>query len=154
MAVLSWGKSKLAYKTSANGAPASEGDWAEVDTPKEDTLKVTASSGEEVTATEEGGDLVDSFFKSTSYEIEFDLFVKKGGTSPFTATNGIVSGEYAFKITPPNEDCVGIQIDRCVLRVEDNYSAADGIIKHYVGKCLKPASGNIIKYFTGSNTAE
>ena len=41
-----------------------------------------------------------------------------------------------------------MQIDRCTLRVEESYTAADGKMLHYVAKCLKPAAGKTVKPYT------
>lgn len=148
MSVLSWGKCTLQTATSTNGAPSTT--WTDIDTPKEDTTKLTATAGTEKTATEEGGDIVDVLYGKNTYQLEFDLFVKKGGTRPFTGNDGIVSGEHAFRVVPADDACEGIQIDRSVVRVEESYSTADGILLHYVAKCLKPAEGNTVKPYTKS----
>jgi len=148
MSVLSWGKCTLQTATSTNGAPGTT--WTDIDTPKEDTTKLTATAGTEKTATEEGGDIVDVLYGKNTYQLEFDLFVKKGGTRPFTGNDGIISGEHAFRVVPADDACEGIQIDRSVVRVEESYSTADGILLHYVAKCLKPAEGNTVKPYTKS----
>lgn len=41
MAVLSWGKCKIETTPSTNGAPTSPEAWKALDTPKEDTTKIT-----------------------------------------------------------------------------------------------------------------
>lgn len=148
MAILSWGKCAITHTTSTDGAPAKEATWTEIDTPKEDTTKITATAGNEVTATEEGGDVVDARYGKNSYQLEFDVFVKKGATRPFTDNDGLITGEHAFRVTPEDPTCEGSQIDRSVLRVEESYSTADGKLLHYVAKCLKPATGNIVKPYT------
>ncbi len=148
MAVLSWGKPKIEFATSTDGTPGDT--WTEIDTPKQDTTQLTATAGDEVTANEEGGELVDVRFNKTTFEFEFDLFVKKGVERPFTDTDGVISGEWAWRLTPEDTECEGIQIDRSVLRVEQSYSTADGILLHYVAKCLKPATGTTIKAYTAS----
>lgn len=142
--ILSWGKPTIGWKTSTNGQPAS-GSWTIIDTPKENTTQLTTSAGDNVEAKEEGGELVDVMFKKNTYTLEFDIFVKKGGALPWADTDGIVAGEYALEITPEDADCVGIQIDRCTLRAEINYSSADGITVHYTATPLKPASGKMVK---------
>lgn len=145
--ILSWGKPTISWKTSTNGQPAS-GSWTIIDTPKEDTTQLTSSAGDNVEAKEEGGELVDVMFKKNTYTLEFDIFVKKGKALPWTDTDGIVSGEYAIEITPEDQNCVGIQIDRCTLRAETNYTSADGITVHYTATPLKPASGKMVKLLT------
>ncbi len=150
MAILSWGKCLIQHKNSVNGAPATAEDWTDIDTPKEDTTKITPTAGNEVTATEEGGDVVDARTGKNTYQFEFDLFVKKGVARPFDDNDGIISGEHSFRITPEDDTCEGAQIDRCTLRVEESYSTADGKLLHYVGRCLKPAAGKTVKPYTAN----
>lgn len=143
MAILSWGKPRIQFAASVAGVP--NGGWTDIDTPKQDTTKITPTAGTEVTATEEGGEVVDSRSGKNSYSFEFDLFVKKGVARPFADTDGVIPGDFAFRIVPEDPSNEGAQIDRCTLRVEENFTAADGKILHYVAKCLKPATGRIVK---------
>lgn len=148
MAILSWGKCSISTTPSVSGAPAAGASWTDLDTPKEDTTKITASAGAEKTATEEGGAIVDTLFGKNSFQLEFDLFVKKGASRPFVDDDGVIAGEHAFRIVPEDNSCEGAQIDRSILRVEESYSTADGKLLHYVAKCLKPANGKTVKPYT------
>ena len=150
MAILSWGKCLVQHKNSVNGAPAAAEQWKDIDTPKEDTTKITPTAGNEVTATEEGGDVVDARNGKNTYQFEFDLFVKKGVARPFEDNDGIISGEHAFRVIPEDDTCEGAQIDRCTLRVEESFSTADGKLLHYVARCLKPAAGKTVKPYTAN----
>lgn len=148
MGKLSWGKCYITTTPSVNGAPATSAVWTAIDTPKEDTTKITPTAGTEKTAVEEGGELVDVIKGKTTYQFEFDLFVKKGGTRPFTDDDGLISGEHCFRIVPADGTCEGVQIDRSYVSVEESYSTADGKMLHYVVKCLKPATGKTLKPYT------
>lgn len=151
MGVLSWGKCKIEHTTSTAGAPSTT--WTEIDTPKEDTTKLTPTAGAEQEATEEGGEVIDARTGKTKYSFEFDLFVKKGGTIPFVDDDGIITGEHALRLTPEDETCEGILIDRCTLSVQENYASKDGKTLHYVAKCLKPATGKTVKPYTAGESA-
>ena len=132
---------------STDGAPADS--WRKIDTPKKDTPKLTPTAGEEVTAQEEGGEIVDVRNGKTTYALEFDIFVKKGKERPFEDNDGPIPGEHAFRVTPIEDNsCEGIQIDRSVVRCEESYTAADGKMLHYVAKCLKPKTGKTVKPYT------
>lgn len=145
--ILSWGKCKVETSVSTDGAPADS--WKELDTPKKDTTKLTPTAGEEVTAQEEGGEIVDARYGKTTYTLEFDIFVKKGKERPFEDNDGLISGEHAFRVTPVEDaSCEGIQIDRSVVRCEESYTTADGKLLHYVAKCLKPKTGKTVKPYT------
>lgn len=143
MSVLSWGKPTIKHAKSESGAAT--GTYTALDTPKQDTTTLTTTAGDEVQALEEGGGLVDVRYGASSYELAFEMFLKKGATDPFTDVDGVISGEFALQIVPEDKTCEGIQIDRCALRREIAYTAADGITYKYTAKCLKPATGNIIK---------
>lgn len=146
MASLSWGKPTIETTTSSNGAPDTE--WKKIGVPKDTTTKLTASAGTENEAVEEGGEIVDYRIGKNKYLFEFDHFVKKGVTRPWDDVDGIIPGEHAFRLTPEDEECEGIQIDRSTLRVEESYSTQDGIMLHYVAKVLKPKEGKMVKpYF-------
>lgn len=148
MSVIGWGKPKLETTPSVDGAPEASATWKEIDTPKEDTTQLNPSAGNEVEATEEGGDLVDVRTGKNKSELVFDLFVKKGGKRPWDDNDGPVPGEHAIRLTPEDEECEGIQIDRCTIRCEESYTAADGKLLHYVCKVLKPKEGKMVKpYF-------
>lgn len=151
MSQLSWGKCTIEFATSTKGTPAET--WKAIDTPKEDTTKLTPTAGTEKTANEEGGELVDSRTGKNTFQFEFDLFVKKGGTRPFEDNDGMISGEYAFRLTPEDEETEGFQIDRSTVRCEESYSTADGKLLHYVVKVLKPATGKSVKPYTKNNPA-
>ncbi|MGN0206616.1 MAG: hypothetical protein ACI4BC_05180 [Muribaculaceae bacterium] len=148
MATLSWGKPTIETAASSNGAPDTDAGWKAIAVPKDTTTKLTTTAGSETEALEEGGDLVDSRIGKNKYQFEFDHFVKKGVKRPWDDVDGIIAGEHAFRLTPEDEECEGIQIDRSTLHVEESYSTTDGIMLHYVAKVLKPKEGKMVKpYF-------
>lgn len=148
MSVLSWGMGVMEWSKSTGGKPGSS--WQAFDIPKDGTINLTTTAGTETTALEEGGTLVDVRYAKNTYQLEFDLFVKKGVDAPFEDNDGVISGEYAIRYTPEDEECEGFQIDRSIIRVEDSFTTADGKMRHYVVRCLKPASGKTVKPYTKS----
>ena len=148
MATISWGKSLLETTTSKDGAPEGTPTWKTIDTPKDGTTKLTATAGQEIEALEEGGEVVDSRRSKNKYQLEFDLFVKKGKERAWEDNDGIIAGEHAFRLTPEDEGCEGFIIDRCTLSVEESFTTADGIMLHYVAKVLKPRTGKMVKPYT------
>lgn len=148
MSVLSWGKGLLETCESVGGAPASSSPaWTAIDTPKENTLKLTPTAGQEVTATEEGGDIVDSRTGKTTWILEFDLFVKKGVERPWDDDDGIITGEHAFRYTPEDDTTEGFLIDRSTVKCEESYTTADGKLLHYTARVLKPKTGKSLKKY-------
>lgn len=146
MAVLSWGKPRIQKCASVAGVP--DGNWVDLDTPKQDTTKLTTTAGQEVTANEEGGDVVDVRAGKNTYSLEFDQFVKKGVARDFEDEDGLVAGEFAIRLIPEDEATEGLLIERATIRVEENYSATDGKLRHVVVKAIKPAAGKTLKPYT------
>lgn len=148
MSILSWGKCTISHTPSVSGAPGSSATWTDIDTPKEDTTKLTPTAGNTVEATEEGGGLVDARTGKTKYQLEWYNFVKKGVERPFTDDDGIITGEHAIRVIPEDDTCEGIQIDRSTITVQEEYTPADGKLLHYIVKVLKPATGKSVKPYT------
>lgn len=150
MAILAWGKGLLETTPCVDGAPAVSPEWAAIDTPKEGTLKLTPTAGQETTATEEGGDIVDSRTGKTTYQLEFELFEKKGVARPFTDNDGVITGEHAWRYTPEDETTEGFLIERSSVRVEESFETAQGKMLKYVARCMKPKAGKTVKEYTKS----
>jgi hypothetical protein len=141
--ILSWGKPKIEICPSVNGAPQTP--WVVIDTPKQDTTNCTGDEGDKTEAFEEGGERVDVMKKKNTATLKYDLFIKKNKALPFNDEDGIVSGEYAVRITPEDPNCVGILIERSAVSVQTEYTAADGLILHVTHEVLKPAAGKMVK---------
>lgn len=155
MATISWGKpSQFQTTPSVDGAPADAAEWKDIETPKEETLKIDVTEGSEVTATEEGGGLVDIRFNANTYELQFTEFVKKGKVSIFEDEDGVIAGEHAFRFLPEDDACEGRQIDCSIVRVIETFTTAEGILRQYKARGKKPRKGNTVKKYTkASGTA-
>ena len=132
MAVLSWGKPTIKIDTTT------------IDTPRENTTKLTVQTGDKVEAPLEGGGTKDVRYKEGSGTLEFDLYIGKDDTDPFDGKikNGVLEGEHKVTITPEDPTCKGIQIDRAVLNRTTSYDAEMGILHHYVIDALSPEDGS------------
>lgn len=75
MSQLSWGKCTIEKATSTKGTPAEQ--WTAIDTPKEDTTKLTPTAGTSKEATEEGGELVDSRTGKTNSHLNLTCSSKR-----------------------------------------------------------------------------
>lgn len=150
MAILSWGGGLLETTPCVDGAPAESPKWTAIDPPKEGTLKLIPTAGQETTATEEGGDIVDSRTGKTTYQLEFELFVKKGVARPFVDNDGVITGEHAWRYTPEDETTEGFLIERSSVRVEESFETAKGKMLKYIARCLKPKTGKTVKEYTKS----
>lgn len=145
MAVLTWGIGSFEHKDSVGGEPKAEGAWDKIDIPTQDSLKVETKEGETIEAKDEAGNVVDSRTTPSSYEITFDLFVKKGVALPFTDKDGIIDGEHAFRYIPEDPTCEGWQADRTTVSSSILFSTKEGAKYRYKVKVLKPKTGNAFK---------
>lgn len=148
MAILSWGKPTIKVKNADMADTPTN--WRTIDTPKDGTTKLNVSAGQEITALEEGGEVVDSRTGKNTYTFEFDIFVKKGVEPPFVDIDGLINGEYSFLLIPEDPATAGFRIDRASVRVEESYTTADGTIMHYVAKVLKPNAGKMVKRYVAN----
>lgn len=148
MSTISWGKPKIEYAKSVNGVPT--GPWTQIDTPKEDTTELTTTQGDKKEATEEGGAVVDVRYGANSYQLVFTLYAKKGKVKPLPDSNGVIEGNYAWRITPEDPACEGLLIENSTVSVQDAYTPADGKTWIYTVEVLKPASGDMLKPYAGS----
>lgn len=144
--ILSWGKCKI------EASPVGSDTWKSVGTIKDGTTKLSTQPGEEHLAKEEGGAVVARRVGSSAYTLEFDIFLAAGDKRPFDDVDGIIEGEYKFRCTPESPKAVGFSIARASVSCEDNYTTAEGIILHYVAKCLKPETGKTITPLAGSDS--
>lgn len=149
MSALSWGKpSQFQTCPLVDGKLPATPDWKDLPNPKEGTLTLTPTEGTETLATEEGGEIVDARYGKTTYVVEWDEFVKKGDIASFEDVDGVVDGEHALRWLPEDEDNEGVLIDRSKVIRTDTFTVADGKLRHYKFKVLKPASGKSVKpYF-------
>lgn len=148
MAIISWGKPKIEYAKSVNGVPT--GPWTQIDTPKEDTTQLTTTQGAKKEATEEGGAVVDVRYGESSYQLVFTLFAKKGKVKPLPDSNGVIAGNYAWRITPEDPACEGVLIENSTVSMQIGFTPADGKTWIYTADVIQPASGDMVKPYAGS----
>ena len=147
MSVLSWGKPKVEFTKSKDGAPAASATWDKMPEIKEDTAKLTTTEGTKKEATEEGGDLVDTRKGKNKYLFELEIFVKKGDEKPIEDEDGVVIDNYAVRLTPEDEECEGFLIENASVSVSESWSSADGKLWKYSFDAKKPKTGKTLKKY-------
>lgn len=145
MAQLSWGKPTIEFgKCGANGAAPTA--WTKLTCdPVEGSTKLTPTKGEKKEAKVEGGENEAVKYGKNTYAFEFEIRAAKGRENPIPDVDGVVEGEYAFRLTPEDATCEGIKIDRSVVSVEETYDTAEGKKWKYTVDVLKPATGAQVK---------
>ncbi len=154
MAQLSWGKPTIEFgELGANGAAPTTWKKLAYD-PVENSTKLTPTKGEKKEAKVEGGECEAIKYGRNSYVFEFEVRAAQGRSKPIPDSDGIVEGEFAFRLTPENPACEGIQIDRSVVSVEETYDTAEGKKWKYTVDVLRPASGDQVKAYIAASEEE
>ena len=121
--------------------PTGDPDWINLPTPVQDSTVLTPTAGERMEAPIEGGALEAVLYKRNTYEFRFEIRALKGRNKPVEDFDGVVSGEYALRLTPMDPTNKGIQIDRMTMRMEQTWSATDGEKWLYICSVLAPVDG-------------
>ena len=145
MAVLAWNYGKFETVESEGGEPKAASQWTQIDVPKKDSLKVDPKEGETKEALDEQGNIVDSKTTPATYEILWEMFVKKGVEPPFDGEDGVIAGEHAFRFTPDDPACKGGRVDRATVSAAISFSTSEGTLYKYKAKVLKPKAGKAFK---------
>lgn len=145
--VIGWGKPNIWISKLEGGSPTT---WIKVNTPVENTTTLTTTKGDKKEAKIEGGENEAVKYNRNTYLIEFEI--RQGnddGTprkKPVEDEDGVIAGEYAFKLQPEDPTVEGVVFDRAVLSCEDTWNAEDGGRWKYSVDALKPSTGNTLKW--------
>jgi len=148
MSILSWGKPKIEVAAFVDGALPSTPTWEELEEIKEGTAQLETEQGDKVEALEEGGGVVDVRFGASKYTFTFSLFMKKGDTKPIEDVDGVVSTNYALRLTPEDSAALGFMLPKCAVSVQETWTSADGGLWTYTFSALKPESGTTLQRYT------
>lgn len=152
MAQLSWGKPTIEFGVcGADGTAPTK--WEKLAyTPVEDSTKLTPTKGNKFEANVEGGEPEAIKYGKNKYAFEFEVRAAKGRIKPIEDEDGVVIGEYAFRLTPEDAECEGFQIDRATVSVEDTFDTKDGKKWKYTVDVLKPKEGKMVKPYSAPST--
>lgn len=137
MAVTAWGKPTIFVQK------IGEETWKKIDTPKEDTTQVNPTKGDTQEATEEGGGVVDKKTKKSTYELSYQLFVKKGVAQPFKTIDGIIEGNYRVAVQPEDPEIAGVYMGKTTISAEEAFTSADGALITYTHSALIPEGDKV-----------
>lgn len=149
MAVLSYGKPTIEIAeldADDNMAP-----WVKIDTPKDGTTSMETQEGDNTEYLEEGGGLVDSYRKASKYTLNFELYAKKGYQKPITDVNGVVTKNYAVRLTPEDPETYGFVLYKCSVSCVSTHTVADGMMWKYTFNGLRAKDReDIMDMFVGA----
>lgn len=145
MASTSWGAPTLVFVPLVAGQDPAAGEWTgsgvvkiESDVIAEGATTLTTEEGETKTLKNAKGNNVDSRKMPSSYSLETKVLRIKTETQPFTATNGIVQGEFAMRLIPEDPTSIGIQFDRCGISVNKEWDEENGLCDVITVSALMP----------------
>lgn len=141
MSVIAWGKPTIYVRDLS----ADANNWKKLDTPKENTAQVTPTKGDTQIATEEGGGTVDRKTKKSTYELAYQLYVKKGIAQPFPTIDGVVEGNYAVAVQPEDPEIPGVYMGNTTIGAEEAMTSADGALITYTHSALIPDGDEVAK---------
>jgi hypothetical protein len=139
MAVLSWGKPKIAIRK-ING-DGTYGDFILLNTPVEGTTELTTTKGDKTEAKIEGGENEAVRYARNTYALAATIRGAKNRKKPVGDSDGVIDGEYQVFLQPEDETAPGMVMQRSTLSVEETFTAADGLQWAYTADALKPESG-------------
>lgn len=141
MSVTAWGKCGLFIQP----VGSKKNEWDKLDTPKEDTTQVNPTKGDTMTQTEEGGGTVDRKTKKSTYELVYQLFVKKGIAQPFKTIDGVIDGNYRVAVQPEDPELPGVYMGNTTIGAEEAFTSAEGALITYTHSALIPEGDVVAK---------
>lgn len=148
MATLNWGNPTIEIVKLVDGELPSNPTWTKLDTPAEGTTTLETTEGEKIEALDEGGAVVDTRKKKNKYSFKFSLFEKKGATKPIEDEDGVITDEYAIRVTPEDPTTNGFTLPKCSVSFQHTYSVADGGRWIYTFDALSPKTGKMLQPYT------
>lgn len=139
MSVVAWGKPSIFIQE----VGSKKNEWTKIDTPKEGTTQTNATKGDTIEAKEEGGGLVDRKVQKSTYELSYQLFIKKNLAQPFKTIDGIVEGNYRVAVQPEDPDNPGFYMGNTSVSCEETISSSDGSLVNYTHTGLVP-DGDVV----------
>lgn len=154
MAQLSWGKPTIEFgKCGVDGATPTA--WTVLPYPPvESSTKLTPTKGAKKEAKIEGGENEAVKVAKNTYVFEFEVRAAKGRSKPIEDDDGVIEGEYAFRLTPEDRECEGFLIDKSTASMEETFDTENGKKWKYTIDVLKPATGAQVKPYTAPTPAE
>jgi len=148
MSILSWGKPKVEVVAHVAGVIPAVPVWIVFPVIVEKTATLATEKGAKSEALGEGGEVIDTRYQKNKYSFSAELFVKKGDSKPIPDSDGLITTNYAVRLTPEDETLEGWIMEAAAVSVEETWSSEAGKKWKYTFDGVKPATGNILKPYT------
>lgn len=138
MAKLTWGQPKVEIvKCTTENIPGD--DWADIaGAIKQGTATLSTEAGERTEALDEGGAVVDVRVAKNKYTFTFTMFGQRGVEKPIPDDNGLISDNYAVRLTPEDSTLPGFIINCASVTLLESWTSADGTLWEYSFSALMP----------------
>ena len=152
MSKLSWGEPIIEFVKLENGAIPSSPSWTSMPEIRQGTTQLDTQEGNRTEALDEGGDLVDVRTAKSRYTLSMEVYVQKGADKPIEDTDGVITDEYAVRLTPEDEGANGFLLPRAAVTVRETWNSSDGGTWVYTFTAIKPSTGKTLqKYVKGQS---
>ena len=148
MSILSWGKPKVEVVAHVAGVIPAAPVWIVFPVIVEKTATLATEKGAKSEALGEGGEVIDTRYQKNKYSFSAELFVKKGDSKPIPDSDGLITTNYAVRLTPEDDTLEGWLMEAAAVSVEETWSSEAGKKWKYTFDGVKPATGNILKPYT------
>lgn len=141
MSVLPWGKCKVEVCKLENGAIPAEPAWKEIAPIQSESTQLESEEGDTQEAREEGGGLVDMRRNKSTYTLTLAQYKKKGITQVIPDDDGVITDNYAVRVTPEDPTNEGILMPCCMVALSVTFSSTDGALWNWTFTALQPSDG-------------
>lgn len=145
MSKLSWGEPTIEFCKLENGTLPSNPVWKAMPEIKQGTTALETQQGDRTEAYDEGGDVVDVHTAKSRYSLTFQVYIQKGQDKPLEDNDGVVTDDYAVRLTPEDPNATGFIMPRCSVSVQESWSSADGGLWTYTFNGVKATEGKTLQ---------
>lgn len=134
------GKPKVEYKDLSSQSSQ----WEEFETPLVDSTQLEESEGDVNEVKAEGGGLIDRLQNMSSVSFTIKLVQTDSAEPPIPSVNGVITKNYAVRVTPLDETLAGFELPKCAVSLTRSYTPKEGIVFTYKFTGLVPDDGGEI----------
>lgn len=118
--------------------------------PTEGSTELTPTKGDKKEAKIEGGENEAVKYSKNTYALTTAFRIGDiDGThrkKPVADSDGVIEGEYEYWLLPEDENAPGLHMPRCVLSVEDGWTAEDGGVWTYTIDAVKEVDHDQVEW--------
>jgi hypothetical protein len=144
-AILTWGKCDIyAARILADGSLSP---FYKFPTPVDGTTQLSTEAGEKLEAKVEGGGVIATRRKASSYSLGFEIHVGAHyprPAAPYDGKDGVILGNHVVKVVSEDPAAVSLQFNNCSMGVEMTFDSSNGIRWKYAVDVLKAVNENTL----------